>query len=343
MKPVYALLNLLTVVVLVAAAGQVRAAAPEPVSAPRPKTLPTIKESKEATDGNISGTVVETMDAAGYTYICVEQAGTKTWVAVPEMKVAVGKSAVFLPGQEMKNFESKSLGRTFESIIFSAGPVSAAKAGGMPSGHPSGGPSADGAVSGKVVETMNAAGYTYVCVEKAGRKTWVAIPETKVTVGKTMSFAPGQEMANFTSKTLNRTFASIIFSSGPLSASSKAPAKNAAVSTASEKNLKVEKAAGPDAYTIAEIFRQRAALNGKAIRVRAKVVKVSMGIMGKNWVHLQDGTGDAKKNTHNLVATTQDIPQKDEIVTMTGTLVKDKDFGAGYNYEAIIENATLVK
>lgn len=71
-------------------------------------------------------------------------------------------------------------------------------------------------ISGKVVETMDSGGYTYVCVEKSKKKTWVAVPQTKVAVGKNMSFYPGMEMKNFTSKTLNRTFDSIIFSSGPV-------------------------------------------------------------------------------------------------------------------------------
>ncbi len=72
----------------------------------------------------------------------------------------------------------------------------------------------DDSLSGKVAETMNSGGYTYVSLEKNGKKTWVAIPETKVTVGQEVSCQPGMEMKNFTSKTLNRTFESIMFSGG---------------------------------------------------------------------------------------------------------------------------------
>lgn len=71
-------------------------------------------------------------------------------------------------------------------------------------------------LSGKVAETMNSGGYTYVLLEKAGEKTWIAAPQMKVTKGQTMSFKPGAEMENFTSKTLNRTFKKIIFSPGPV-------------------------------------------------------------------------------------------------------------------------------
>lgn len=73
---------------------------------------------------------------------------------------------------------------------------------------------AGGSLSGKVVETMNAGGYTYVCLEKTGTKTWVAMPETAVKVGQKMTCEPGAEMNDFTSKTLKRTFKSIIFSGG---------------------------------------------------------------------------------------------------------------------------------
>ena len=71
-------------------------------------------------------------------------------------------------------------------------------------------------LSGKVAETMNSGGYTYVLLEKDGEKTWIAVPQMKVTKGQTMSFKPGAEMENFKSKTLNRTFKNIVFSEGPV-------------------------------------------------------------------------------------------------------------------------------
>src|SRR6266567_1259852 len=71
-------------------------------------------------------------------------------------------------------------------------------------------------LSGKVVETMDAGGYTYVLLEKSGEKTWVAVPQTKVTVGQEIACQPGMEMANFPSRALNRTFEKIYFSGGLL-------------------------------------------------------------------------------------------------------------------------------
>jgi hypothetical protein len=190
---------------------------------------------------------------------------------------------------------------------------------------------------------MNAGGYTYVSIEKAGKKTWVAVPMTEVKVGQEMSFQPGAEMKNFTSKSLNRTFESIIFSGGPASKPGPAVSAKTAAAPQSTEKIKVGKASGPDAYTVSEIHENVATLNEKTATVKGKVVKVSEGIMGKNWIHLQDGTGDAAKGTNKLVTTSQDLPSVGDIVTMKGTIYKDKDFGSGYKYTVIMERAAVVK
>jgi len=205
-------------------------------------------------------------------------------------------------------------------------------------------------LTGKVVETMNAGGYTYVCLENKGKKTWVAVPEMKVSVGKEMSFLPGSAMPNFTSKSLNRTFDVIYFSSGPASSgkqteksADKASPGSKSAASSIDTTVKVEKATGANAYTVAEVYAKKSALNKNKAVVKGKVVKVSVGIMGKNWVHLQDGTGDASKGTHNLVATSDDLPAKGDIVTLTGTIMMDKDFGSGYKYDVIMEQAKIKK
>ena len=105
--------------------------------------------------------------------------------------------------------------------------------------------------------------------------------------------------------------------------------------------VKVEKAKGADAYTVSETYEKAAKLDKKTVVVRGKVVKVSKGIMGKNWAHLRDGSGDAGKGTNNLVVTSQDDPKVGDVVTAKGTLYKDKDFGAGYLYKVIVEEATI--
>lgn len=232
-------------------------------------------------------------------------------------------------------------------FVMPAGKIQAA------SGKASAKPATDSAaaqeryISGKVVETMNSAGYTYVCLEQNSSKTWVAVPEMKVIKGQDMSFYPGAEMLNFESKTLKRKFERIVFSSGPADIKAvKKGMKTQAVkdrpSAAAEK-IKVDKATGSNAYSIAEIYKNRKSLDKKKVVLRGKVVKVSAGIMNRNWIHVQDGTGDAKKGSNNLVVTSQSLPSVGEVVTISGTLHNDKDFGGGYRYSVIIENAGLKK
>lgn len=107
--------------------------------------------------------------------------------------------------------------------------------------------------------------------------------------------------------------------------------------------VKVTKATGANAYTVAEVFGKAAGLTGKKVRVRGKVMKVSANIMGRNWIHLQDGTGDPMKNTHDLVITSAEQPAKDAVVTLEGVLATNKDFGAGYIYAVIVEEGKLQK
>lgn len=200
----------------------------------------------------------------------------------------------------------------------------------------------DTSLSGKIVETMNSGGYTYVQLENKGKKTWVAIPEMQVSVGQQISLQPGMEMVNFTSKSLGKTFDSIIFSGGPVSGVPSAGTEKAAKKTASPAtDIKVEKAAGSNAYTIGDIYKKRTALHNKTAVVKGKVVKVSAGIMGTNFIHLQDGTGDPKQGTSDLVATSDDLPSTGDVITIKGTVFKDKDFGAGYKYDVILEKASI--
>ena len=91
--------------------------------------------------------------------------------------------------------------------------------------------------------------------------------------------------------------------------------------------------------TIKDLFERRAALAGKTVKVRGKVVKVTEGVMGANWFHLQDGTGAA--GTNDLTVTSDGNAKVGDLLVISGTLATDKDFGMGYRYDAIVEKATL--
>jgi len=105
--------------------------------------------------------------------------------------------------------------------------------------------------------------------------------------------------------------------------------------------VKVDKADGKNAQTVGECFTKAGKLDNTTVRVRGKVMKISKNIMGKNWVHLQDGTGNPMKNSHDLVVTTTAEPKAGDIVVMEGTLHADKNFGFGYKYAVIIEDAEI--
>lgn len=209
-------------------------------------------------------------------------------------------------------------------------------------------------ITGKVVETINSGGYTYLLLEKDGAKTWVAIPELYITVGDQVELQGGVQMGEFASKPLNRKFDQIIFSNGPTENFNKKRKENAHKNVdmgqpapGNKKKgpgkvvegLKIEKAPGENSYTLEEIMKKKSELKGKTIVVRGQVVKVSTNIMGRNWVHINDGSGGKWEN--KLVITTNDTPDVGDIVIATGEFHTNVDFGGGYYYDIILEQATL--
>ncbi len=215
---------------------------------------------------------------------------------------------------------------------------------------------ATGLLTGKVLQTMDSGGYSYVYIQKDNmEKVWVAVATTPIALGTKISFRGGMEMANFESKTLKRTFDSIYFAdsvvvdknssvASPINKDNKG-LSGGSKSATSDKDVKISvaKATGANAYTVQEIFDKGAKLNKKKVVVRGKVVKVSVGIMGKNWIHIQDGTGVQSKKNHNLVCTSDEMAYVDDVVTVSGILAKDRDFGGGYKYSVIVEGATIKK
>ncbi len=223
-------------------------------------------------------------------------------------------------------------------------------------------PAAPGVITGKVLESSDASGYTYVKLDDGSKDgLWAAVPKTALKVGEEVTLKGCSVMNNFSSKTLKKTFDKIIFASGIVrgdeagaagdfasavakgTGTSGMASGGSAASIVPFADLKVAKAAGDDARTVGELFEQRQALNAKTVSIKGQVVKISKNIMGKNWIHLQDGTGDPMKNTHDLVVTTQNVAAKGDIVTIKGTVESDKDFGSGYKYKVIVEEATVVK
>jgi len=105
----------------------------------------------------------------------------------------------------------------------------------------------------------------------------------------------------------------------------------------------VPKASGADARTVAEVVQGKGGLKDKTVLVRARVVKVNSGIMGKNWLHLQDGSGKAQDGSNDLLVTTQDTAAVGDIVTARGTVRTDVTVGPGYAYAVLVEDASVKK
>lgn len=204
-------------------------------------------------------------------------------------------------------------------------------------------PSAAG-VTGTVAETMDAGGYTYLRLQTGSGEKWAAVTEAKVAVGSTVTITNASVMHNFTSPTLKRTFDEILFGSlgtagGAAAATPAAPAAPADVAVRAD----IPRAEGEAGRTVAEVYAQRQALSGKKVAVRGQVVKYNDHIMNKNWVHLRDGSGSAATKDNDLTITTSQEAAVGDVVLVTGTLTTDKDFGAGYAYPAIVEDATVTK
>jgi hypothetical protein len=227
---------------------------------------------------------------------------------------------------------------------------------------------------GLVLDAVTGGGYTYMNIEENGEKFWIAGPANTVAKGAEVSFSEQVWMPNFTSRALNRTFEKILFVSGVDDGTAgneteagEAPVDEihssagfAAAGTAEEAPQAEETAEDEEAidgdeeesapepppadgiYTIERLYKIADELKGQKIKVRGKVVKVSENIMGLTWVHIQDGTGTRGKNKL-VFRSASDTAKLGDTVVAEGTLDTDKDFGFGYYYAVIVEDATFTE
>lgn len=221
-------------------------------------------------------------------------------------------------------------------------------------------------VRGTVLETFGASDYTYMRLKTADGETWAAVTKASVKTGDEVTVVNAAPMDGFESKTLNRTFDRIVFGAlaGPGGeaaaaapvAAGHAPAVDPAVrqqmatqhamaasGPSDVGKIDVKKAEGTSGRTVAELFAQKAALRGQEVAVRGKVVKFTPGVMGRNWIHLRDGSGSREEKDDDVTVTTNDVVNVGDVVLVRGTLGLDKDFGAGYVYAVLIEGAKVAK
>ena len=209
-----------------------------------------------------------------------------------------------------------------------------------------------GMVRGTVLETMDSGGYTYAFLDTGQDQRWVAALQTPVTVGDVVQTDAGMIMTDFTSNTLGRTFDIVYFVSAlqNLSGASQPAQAAAGGMPAGHPDVSGEAAPAPtatgiEAYEegkdIAYVYANKEELAGNEITLRGKVVKYNPGILGWNFVHIQDGSGDAAAGDNDLIVTTKAETAVGNTVVLTGNLVLDKDFGAGYSYPVLLEDASI--
>jgi len=201
-------------------------------------------------------------------------------------------------------------------------------------------------VDGEVVETMDAANYTYMRLKTPKGELWAATGKTAVKVGDKVTVPLETEMRNFHSPSLNRDFPVIYFVSRLGLGGQPAPPPMAVGHGANgmpvQGAMKVEPMAPPaGGSSIADVWAKRTSLAGKTVTVNGTVVKFTGGVLGHNWLHVQDGSGKAADGTNDLTVTTDAAAKVGDVVTVTGTVVIDKDLGSGYVYKVLLEGGRI--
>lgn len=204
---------------------------------------------------------------------------------------------------------------------------------------------AQGLLSGKVTAVMDVAGYTYAEVDTGKDKVWAAGPITRLKVGELVSFSSAMPMENYHSKSIKRDF-SILYFVGGFYGKDGVSVGSKAEMASPHGAIKQKRVAGvikgiarlKGGKTIAEIYSQKAQLKDKKLRVRGKVTKFSAEIMGRNWLHIRDSS-----SLDDLTLTTKDVAKPGDVVVIEGKLGLEKDFGYGYVYPIILQDARVIK
>lgn len=194
-----------------------------------------------------------------------------------------------------------------------------------------------------VKEVLQAKSYTYLYVEDWDDFYWIAIAKNQVKVGETLYYKDALEMNNFRSEDLDRTFDKVMFidelRKEPYTIS--APVMATSPKAAAGKNLDISIEPAEGGITIAELYSNKSDYENKTVIISGQVTKFNANIMGKNWVHIQDGTEFGEN--FDLTVTTDTEVKVGQKVIFEGSITLDKDFGSGYKYDVLMELAKFVK
>ena len=192
-------------------------------------------------------------------------------------------------------------------------------------------------------EILNTERYTYAEVTENQEKFWIAVPKQELVKGHTYYYRGGLKKTNFQSQEFNRVF-DVVYLVSNIIDSKEHPGGNLGDGRQAETAPSSEGNTKPVAGSIklSELMKNKSKYAGKTILISGQCVKANYQIMGKNWFHIQDGSEVAGKKS-DLTVTTSDAIQMGEQAAFEGKIVLNKDFGAGYKYEIIMEDALLKK
>jgi len=197
-----------------------------------------------------------------------------------------------------------------------------------------------GSRSGEVIDKIDAGNYTYLQLKENDQVYWAAVPKMQIENGEQIFFSQYMEMKDFRSETLDRTFKTVLFVNDANKVADKKTLQmaHANLKPGNETSISVDPL--DDGKTIAQIFNEKESLKNKTVKVRGKVVKFNREIMNRNWLHIQDGTDN--EGEYDLLITSKESAQVGDIIIAEGQLSTDKDFGAGYFYPVLVENAKII-
>ncbi len=195
-----------------------------------------------------------------------------------------------------------------------------------------------------VTEVLQANNYTYLHVKEKRNTEWLAVPSMIASVGDTYYYTGGMVMENFESKDLGRVFDAILFleqvyQSPPTPNAASTPSSTEHTGAVQDPKMNFEIDPLEDGISIADLYSNKEKYKGKIVKVRGAVTKFNPDIMSLNWIHIQDGTHFEEK--YDLTITTDQAAETGTVVIVEGKVILDKDFGYGYFYEVLMEDAKV--
>jgi hypothetical protein len=185
-----------------------------------------------------------------------------------------------------------------------------------------------------VLEKLPTDRYMYLRVREGKEEYWIATGKKEFNVGGVYFYNDALLKTNFESKEYNRVFERLYLVSNVVDSN-----HGSGATAESSGNFTISDQGESESIKISELISNPSKYSGKTVRVSGKCVKVNANIMGRNWIHIEDGT----QGNFDFVVTSHAQVMVGQSITMTGRVAVNKDFGSGYYYDIILEDGELLK